>query len=120
MYYEILNENFWTQSDLISIEDEHFYLFNLNKFFKLIYSETIKVSQENIRVVNPLSKISFSSLTENLSVEYEYLKGNWIQAKITNRNGRFYALSIDVKGVNQTVLARETQIRYCEHYSLDK
>jgi hypothetical protein len=53
-------------------------------------------------------------------VEYEYLKGNWIPAKITNRNGKFYALSIDVNGVILTVLARESQIRNCEHFSLHK
>ncbi len=33
MYYEIFINNFWTQSDLKSIEEENFFLFNLNKFF---------------------------------------------------------------------------------------
>lgn len=87
-------------------------------FFK--FSETYKLTNNKIRVVQFPLKTSFNSLVENHIVEYEYLKGKWLPAVITNRNGRFFALSIEINNSSITVLSRESQIRVCDSQPLEK
>lgn len=62
--------------------------------------------------------MSFSSISEKNSVEYEHSKGKWIPAKITNKQGRFYSLTFELNNQIVAVIARESQIRHCESQAL--